>query len=115
MIVFVLAWANMIPNLVAAAVILGLGVAVLRSLSSKSGKGEGASGGWTPTIALLAGPLVSILWWATDVFPVNRESYVSDVERYETLPPILFIGIIVGLCMSIVFAATLSLRTPGQH
>lgn len=50
-----------------------------------------------PIVALLAGPMTAVLWWALGVYVIEADFYISNYERLETLPTFLFIGSIVGV------------------
>ena len=50
-----------------------------------------------PIVALLAGPVTAVLRWALGVYVIEADFYISNYERLETLPTVLFIGSIVGV------------------
>jgi hypothetical protein len=58
-----------------------------------------------PVVALIAGPATAAIWWGLGVFVIERDFYVSNYERMESLPSILAIGLFVGVASSLVALA----------
>ena len=59
----------------------------------------------TAGAALIAGPVVSIGFWALDVYVVSAEYYLTPYERKEALPAFVTIGVFVGVVVSALVAA----------
>ena len=89
-----LALIDMRGNLFAAAVLLLIGVVVLRLVRPPSA--NTGSGRWLPIVTFVAGPLVAFLWTIADVLWIQPGSYHSFSEYLETLCPVLAIGVIGG-------------------
>jgi hypothetical protein len=53
--------------------------------------------GIAPLVALLAGPAIATLFWALDVYVLEKRFYVTSYERIEVLNPALAIGVIGGV------------------
>ena len=81
-------------NLVVCAILLVLGVVVLRFLRPTSA--TSGSRRWLPIAAFVAGPLVAFLWSLAEVFWLQPDFYLSFSVYLETLLPLLKLGIIVG-------------------
>lgn len=97
-----LAMADMRGNLVAAVVVLAIGLVLLRMLSPNRGRAKSAI--WIPIVALIAGPLLGIALWAFHVFVLTPENYIFPSDYLGLLTPILVIGTFVGVATALVFA-----------
>jgi hypothetical protein len=105
-----LAMADMRGNLIAAGVVLAFGLVLLRLLSPNSVRSK--SHIWVSVVALIAGPIVGIVWWALDVFVLAPELYIFPSDYLEVLPPILLIGTFVGVIAALAFALAYRVRLP---
>ena len=67
---------------------------------------------WIPCVALVAGPVFAIGFWAVDVFLLNPDMYPSAFkgDALATLWRLMALGTIVGVFASIAFAAALKAR-----
>ena len=99
---------DMRGNFIAAGVTLAIGLVLLRLLSPKAVLAKSQI--WIPVVALIAGPIMGIYWWAIDVFLLGRDLYVSSSEYFEVLPPILLIGTFVGVVTALAFAVVYRVR-----
>ena len=105
-----IAMVDMRGNFIAAGVILAIGLVLLRLLPPKAVLAKSQI--WIPVVALIAGPILGICWWAIDVFLLSPDLYVSSSEYFEVLPPILIIGTFVGVVTALAFALVYRLRLP---
>lgn len=96
-----LAMFDMRGNLIAAAILLVIGVVVLRLVRPPSATSR--SRRWLPIAAFVAGPLIAFFWTIVDVLWLQPGSYLSFSEYYETLLPVLAIGVIGGTVGAAVF------------
>lgn len=96
-----LALVDMRGNLFAVAVLLCIGVVLLRWLRSPSASRQ--SRRWIPVVAFLAGPLSAFGWYLSDVFFISPEDYISPADYVEALLPILTIGASGGVIGAAVF------------
>ena len=81
----------------AIAALLVLGIVALRFLRPANSE----SGLWLPVAAFLAGPILALGYFATDVFLVSRDYYLTTDDYIQSLIPILIIGFIGGSIGSI--------------
>ena len=95
------AMADMRGNLIAAAVLLVIGVLVLRAVRPKSV--SRVPNRWLPVAALLCGPLSAIGWFLVDVFLLSPHSYMFFADYVEAIIPILTIGLLGGVLGGVVF------------
>jgi uncharacterized membrane protein YwzB len=96
------AMADMRGQLAAAAAVLLLGMLLLAAVRARRARGGHRC---VPVAtAFLGGPVVAVVFWALDVFIVDK--CVNNAERFEELWPILIIGVIVGTATA--FAITIS-------
>ena len=105
-----LAMADMRGNLVAAGVVLAIGLVLLRLLSPNGVRSKSQIS--IPIVALIAGPIVGIGWWAVDVFVLAPDLYVFPSDYIESLPPHLLIGLFVGVVTALAFALAYRIRLP---
>lgn len=96
--------------LLAAAVVFAIGLLLLRLLSRRDVPSR--SHIWLPLVALGAGPVVGLGWWALDVFVLSPESYVTPSEYFASLPGTLLIGTFVGVITALAIAIVYRLRSP---
>ena len=94
MFTLILANVDVRGDLVVCAILLVLGVVVLRFLRPTSA--TSGSRRWLPIAAFVAGPLVAFLWSLAEVFWLQPDFYLSFSVYLETLLPLLKLGIIVG-------------------
>ncbi|TWU26681.1 hypothetical protein Pla52o_05340 [Novipirellula galeiformis] len=92
---------DMRGNLIAAAILLVIGVVVLRLVRPPSA--TTGSRLWLPIVAFIAGPLVAFLWTIADVLWIQPGTYLNFAEYIETLIPVLKIGVIGGVVGAAVF------------
>tara|TARA_R110002073_G_scaffold172563_13_gene329820 strand:+ start:11093 stop:11437 length:345 start_codon:yes stop_codon:yes gene_type:complete len=85
---------DMRGNLIAAAILLVIGVVVFRFVRPPSA--TTSSRRWLPIVAFVCGPVVAFLWTIADVFWIQPGSYLNFAEYVETLIPVLIIGVIGG-------------------
>jgi hypothetical protein len=85
---------DMRSNLIAAAVVLVVGVMVFRFV--RSSEAESTSRNWLPMVAFFTGPLVGFLWTVADVLWIQPYSYLNFAEYIDTLVPVLIVGVIGG-------------------
>lgn len=82
-------------------------VAVFLLLSGALIIGKFRSGGkstvwWIGLTALVVGPLLAFTWHQLDVHWLNREFYVTNEERNESLRPALMLGFFGGLISALI-------------
>ena len=99
-----IALAPMRENLVMAAVILACASAYVLWSARRQPRRDGRRRAWLPVVSLLAGPGVTLVWWAADVV-LNPPAIMAD--SWALLPPVLVIGTLAGVVSSVVFAITL--------
>ena len=89
-----LAMADMRGNLVAAGVLLALGVFVLRLVEPTS---DTPKSRWRLVgVAFVCGPAAALAWFVADIFWISPRYYLMTGDYAESLPPILIIGFISG-------------------
>jgi hypothetical protein len=81
----------MVGNIVAAALVLLMGAAVLRTLHGPA-QARGRQVWRVATACLIMGPVIAAMWYAVEY--VAGSHIPSDIP--EELPPILLIGTIAG-------------------
>jgi len=95
------AMVDMSGNLMAAAVLLVIGVLVLHAVRPKPISRSPRR--WLPIAALLCGPLSAIGWFLADVFLLSPHSYMFFADYVEAIIPILVIGLLGGVLGAVVF------------
>ena len=85
------AMADMSGTPYAVAVVLVIGIIVLRSLSPK----EARSRMWLPITAFLAGPIIALWLLILDIFIISRD-YITAGDYLQSFVPILAIGLMAG-------------------
>ncbi len=95
---------DMSGNLAAAGIILLMGaIFVYFNLRSGSRKGRRSRVGILPLAAFFSAPLIAAGWWALDVFVINHDYYPLPSDAWALLPPVMFIGLMVGLVSALAF------------
>ncbi|WP_372716342.1 hypothetical protein [Novipirellula sp.] len=89
-----LALIDMRGNLIAAAIVLVIGVVVFRLVRPPSA--TTSSRRWLPMVAFVSGPIVAFLSTIADVLWIQPEMYLDFAEYLETWTRVLFIGVIGG-------------------
>ena len=95
-----LAMVDMRGNLIAAAILLVIGVVVFRLIRPPNA--VATSRRWLPIVAFVSGPTIAFLWTIADVLWIQPGSYLNLAEYLETPVPVLIIGEIgdtVGACV----------------
>jgi hypothetical protein len=95
---------DMSGNLAVAGIILLMG-AIFVYFKSRSGSRNGRRSrvGILPVVAFFSAPLIAAGLWALDVFVINRDYYPLPSDAWALLPPIMFIGLMVGLVSALTF------------
>ncbi|MBL8871063.1 MAG: hypothetical protein JNK90_14805 [Planctomycetaceae bacterium] len=94
-----IALADMRANFIAVAVLLVLGVIVLRSVSpvaNTSAVNTSAPRWWLVVTAFVSGPASALAWFAADVLWISPGDYLVANDYAEPQIPIMIIGIIGG-------------------
>tara|TARA_R110002049_G_scaffold305056_3_gene501132 strand:+ start:85541 stop:85885 length:345 start_codon:yes stop_codon:yes gene_type:complete len=89
-----LAMVDMRGNLIAAAILLVVGVLVFRLVRPPDA--ASTSRRWLPIVAFVSGPVIAFLWTIADVLRMQPGTYLNFAEYIETLVPVLIIGVICG-------------------
>lgn len=95
-------------NVEAAAGILTIGAVLAAIWTWRRHRQAGPFPFWMVWTAFLAGPGIVLAVWAVP-FVVPRYRYVQLSDAWVLLPPLLFIGLAVGVVSAISFAVTISL------
>jgi hypothetical protein len=61
-------------------------------------------------MVLLAGPAIAALFWALEVYVIDRHFYASSYERTEVLLPMLIIGLLAGAAGCVVVILRLKVK-----
>ena len=96
-----LAMIDMRGNLIAAAILLVVGVVVFRLVRPPNA--VSTSRRWLPIVAFVSGPTIAFLWTIADALWIQPGSYLDFAEYLETLVPVLIIGVIGGAVGAFVF------------
>ena len=96
-----LAMTDMRGNLIAAAILLVVGVVVFRLVRPPNA--VSTSRRWLPIVAFVSGPTITFFWTIADVLWIQPGSYLNFAEYLETLVPVLIIGVIGGAVGAFVF------------
>jgi hypothetical protein len=102
---------DMRPGLMAAAILLAIGALVVLSMAGRNTEGRRNGTRWIPLASLFAGPGITLIWWAADVFVLNRNSYLLPSDAWELLLALMAIGIFVGVVSAFVFGICLHLQS----
>jgi hypothetical protein len=90
-----LAMADMRGNVVAVAVLLAIGIAVLRLVNPAAG--DSTPRRWLIVAAFVCGPISALVFFIADVFWVSPYDYYIVAQDYiDSIVPILIIGLIGG-------------------
>jgi len=89
-----LAMADMHGNLVAVAVLLVLGVVLLRLVSPVAEASTPRR--WLVATAFVGGPAAALSWFFADILWISPHDYLAPKDYADSLLPILIIGIIGG-------------------
>ena len=76
----VIAWVDIRPSLVVAAVVLIAGASVVALMSRHRKTNGGQSRLWIPLASLGAGPIIAFSWWVADVFVLNPRHVSNTVS-----------------------------------
>lgn len=87
-----LAMADMSRTPYAIAVLLVVGILVLRLLRPTNSK----SRIWLPVAAFVAGPIIALGYFVADLFLVAPDHYLTTDDYIQTLIPVLIIGFVGG-------------------
>ena len=89
-----LAMVDMRGNLVAAAILLIVGVILIRRLRPSDFSPR--RNRWVPIVAFLCGPTLALLYFVVDVAWLSRGMYIDRSDYHATLWRVLVIGVIGG-------------------
>jgi hypothetical protein len=89
-----LAMADMRGNFVAVAVLLAIGIAVLRLVNPAAG--DSTPRRWLVGAAFVCGPISALVFFIADVFWVSPYDYIVSQDYIDSIVPILIIGFIGG-------------------
>ena len=89
-----LAMVDMRGNLIAAAILLVIGVVVFRLVRPPNA--ASTSRRWLPIVAFVSGPAIAFFWTIADVLWIQPGTYLNFAEYLETLVPVLIIGVVGG-------------------
>lgn len=87
---------RMVGNVVAAFVLLGVGITVLHLLHRNSTSKSSRRARWAPVIAFMLGPLFATLYFVADVVWFEHGSYTIRSDYYDTYWRVLAIGFVAG-------------------
>lgn len=90
----VLALTDMRGNFAAVALILIVGVILIRRLRPTDASHQYHR--WLPLAALVCGPILALLYFVVDVTWISPETYILRSDYYGTLWRVLAIGVIGG-------------------
>ena len=98
---------------VVAIIVVFAGAMFLRALARRRGNGEKRGVGWAPLVALVAGPILAVAWWAVWVYWLHPDQYrhdqhLANSDRQRLLRRSLYLGVIIGI---VVAAAITVVRT----
>ncbi|WP_417740613.1 hypothetical protein [Rosistilla oblonga] len=88
-------------NLIAAFVLLVLGVALLRWLHRKDNAKRGFN--WAPVIAFICGPAIATAYFVADVLWFGHGTYTIASDYFDTFWRVLVIGLAAGTLGAIAF------------
>jgi hypothetical protein len=88
-------------NLIAAFVLLVVGVALLGWLHRKGSAKHGFN--WAPVIAFMCGPAIATAYFVADVLWFGHGTYAIASDYYDTYWRVLVIGLVAGTLGAIAF------------
>ena len=107
---------GMTGNLIIAAIILLIGGCALRLKARSTTLKQRRDGRLIALIAFMLGPLLAAIYWAIEVNLLDPSTYERHPEdAWALLPPVMAIGIFVGVVSAFGFLIILGLRTPSKH